>query len=69
MRSPPSAHPRPDFIANAQQTFALTVVSLTGAQWEGEVREVSLPGEQGRFGVMARHTPMLSTLREGMILV
>ncbi|MFB8923045.1 ATP synthase F1 subunit epsilon [Xanthomonas arboricola pv. juglandis] len=69
MHSHPSAHPRPDFIANAQQTFALTVVSLTGAQWEGDVREVSLPGEQGRFGVMAKHTPMLTTLREGMILV
>lgn len=45
------------------------MVSLTGAQWEGDVREVSLPGEQGRFGVMAKHTPMLTTLREGMILV
>ncbi|MBB5734873.1 F-type H+-transporting ATPase subunit epsilon [Xanthomonas arboricola] len=69
MHSRTSAHPRPDFITNAQQTFALTVVSLTGAQWEGNVREVSLPGEQGRFGVMAKHTPMLSTLREGMILI
>ncbi|NJC38822.1 F-type H+-transporting ATPase subunit epsilon [Xanthomonas arboricola] len=69
MHAHTSAHPRPDFIANAQQTFGLTVVSLTGAQWEGRAREVSLPGERGRFGVMARHTPMLSTLREGMILI
>ncbi|WP_238601341.1 ATP synthase F1 subunit epsilon [Xanthomonas arboricola] len=69
MHAHASAHPSPAFIANAQQGFALSVVSLTGAQWEGRVREVSLPGEGGRFGVMAKHTPMLSTLREGMLLI
>lgn len=59
----------PDFILRSEQTFMLTIISLTGSQWEGEVREVSLPGELGRFGVMAGHVPMLSTLREGMALI
>ncbi|HHA2453020.1 TPA: ATP synthase F1 subunit epsilon [Stenotrophomonas maltophilia] len=64
-----SAPPTPSFVTNAQQTFLLSIVSLTEAQWQGEVREVSLPGALGRFGVMAKHAPMLSTLREGMILI
>lgn len=62
-------HTAPDFILNAPRTFSLAIVSLTGSQWEGEVRELSIPGELGRFGVMAGHVPMLSTLREGMILI
>ncbi|MFT4248726.1 MAG: ATP synthase F1 subunit epsilon [Pseudomonas sp.] len=48
-------------------TLHLDVISLTGPLWSGQVREVSLPGRDGRFGVMARHVPMLSLLREGML--
>ena len=51
----------------APATVYLEVISLTGPLWSGEVREVSLPGRDGRFGVMARHLPMLSLLREGML--
>ncbi|WP_282297216.1 MULTISPECIES: ATP synthase F1 subunit epsilon [unclassified Stenotrophomonas] len=47
----------------------LQIISLMGELWSGEVREVSLPGSEGRFGVMARHAPLLSTLREGMVSV
>lgn len=55
--------------ADAPGTLALEIISLTGLLWSGEVREVSLPGSAGRFGVMARHTPLLSTLRKGMLNV
>lgn len=60
--SPATAHP-PD----AQRSLRLDIISLTGALWSGNVREVSLPGCEGRFGVMARHLPMLTTLREGLV--
>lgn len=53
--------------AAAQPPLTLEIISLTGALWSGPVREVSLPGGAGRFGVLARHTPMLCTLREGMV--
>lgn len=49
--------------------FSLQIISLADELWNGEVREVSLPGAAGRFGVMAQHTPLLSTLREGMVSV
>lgn len=48
-------------------TIHVDVISLTGSLWSGEVREVSLPGREGRFGVMARHVPVLTLLREGML--
>lgn len=49
--------------------IALQIISLVGELWSGDVREVSLPGSEGRFGVMASHAPLLSTLREGMVSV
>jgi F-type H+-transporting ATPase subunit epsilon len=60
--------PRPDIAPRADlHTLQLEIVSLTGALWSGSVREVGLPGSDGRFGVMARHLPMLTTLREGLV--
>ena len=60
--------PRPALLADAQG-FSLQILSLAGELWNGEVREVSMPGSNGRFGVMARHAPLLGTLREGMVSV
>ncbi|MFC7520168.1 ATP synthase F1 subunit epsilon [Xanthomonas populi] len=48
-------------------SLQLDIVSLSGALWSGEVRQVMLPGSEGRFGVMARHTPLLTILAEGML--
>jgi F-type H+-transporting ATPase subunit epsilon len=60
--------PLPALLADAQG-LSLQILSLAGELWSGEVREVSMPGSNGRFGVMARHTPLLGTLREGMVSV
>jgi F-type H+-transporting ATPase subunit epsilon len=49
--------------------LVLEVVSLAGPIWSGDIREVDLPGSAGRFGVLPRHTPLLTTLREGMLRV
>jgi len=54
---------------DATAPLRLEVVSLAGPIWSGEVREVELPGSQGRFGVLVRHTPLLTTLREGLLRV
>ncbi|MBN6150956.1 ATP synthase F1 subunit epsilon [Xanthomonas sp. AmX2] len=47
----------------------LDIISLTGEVWSGEVREVTLPGAAGEFGVLHGHAAMLCGLREGMIHV
>lgn len=49
--------------------FPLQVISLSAELWNGDVREVGLPGSEGRFGVMVGHTPLLATLREGMLSI
>jgi len=54
---------------DAAPPLRLDVTSLTGPIWSGEVREVDLPGSEGRFGVLPRHTPLLTTLREGMLRI
>ncbi|WP_066098065.1 ATP synthase F1 subunit epsilon [Xanthomonas massiliensis] len=57
----------PDRPASAVRTLTLAIVSLQGSIWQGAVREASFPGLMGRFGIMARHLPMLSILREGLV--
>jgi F-type H+-transporting ATPase subunit epsilon len=63
-----STSPLPPTLDDAH-AIDLQIISLAGELWSGAVREVSLPGSEGRFGVMARHAPLLSTLREGMVSV
>ena len=56
----------PQATEHGRRTMRLEITSLTGSIWSGDILEVSLPGGAGRFGIMPRHLPMLSTLREGM---
>lgn len=59
----------PEFVARTEQAVTLSIVSLTGSQWSGSVREVSVPGRSGRFGIMSGHTPVLGILREGCVRI
>ncbi|MEG2804277.1 ATP synthase F1 subunit epsilon [Stenotrophomonas sp.] len=69
MSSLPPASALPGIVADVAEALAVQIISLTGEIWSGEVREISLPGGEGRFGVLARHAPLLATLREGMVSV
>jgi F-type H+-transporting ATPase subunit epsilon len=57
----------PEIISGTRKGFPLRVVSLAGLCWEGRVREASLPGADGRFGIMAGHLPLLAPLVDGFI--
>ncbi|MCC7633945.1 ATP synthase F1 subunit epsilon [Stenotrophomonas rhizophila] len=69
MASPPSPDVLPGIIPDAAQGLSAQIISLVGEIWNGPVREISLPGSEGRFGVLAGHTPLLALLREGMVSV
>ncbi|NIJ89265.1 F-type H+-transporting ATPase subunit epsilon [Xanthomonas campestris] len=56
-------------VSQDRPTLAVEIVSLGGAVWAGQARQVELPGTAGRFGVMAGHAPMLATLQEGMAMI
>lgn len=46
----------------------MEILAPTGVLFEGNVHKVSLPGMAGRFMVLPRHAPMISSLDEGDIV-
>ena len=45
----------------------LEIVAPLGKIYEGDVKEITLPGEDGEFGVLEGHAPLVSTLKAGVI--
>jgi F-type H+-transporting ATPase subunit epsilon len=45
--------------------FELSLVTPDGATYEGEVEMVIVPGQIGEIGVLARHAPLVATLKAG----
>jgi len=37
--------------------------------FSGEVSQVDVPGEEGDFGVLAGHAPMIATIRPGVLTI
>jgi len=45
--------------------FEVSLVTPDGAAYEGEVEMIIVPGQIGEIGVLARHAPLIATLRAG----
>jgi F-type H+-transporting ATPase subunit epsilon len=45
--------------------FSLSLVTPDGAVYEGEVEMIVVPGQIGEIGVLARHAPLIATLKAG----
>jgi F-type H+-transporting ATPase subunit epsilon len=45
--------------------FELSLVTPDGAVYEGDVEMIIVPGAIGDIGVLARHAPLIATLRAG----
>ena len=50
-------------------TFHFDLVSPERLLISGEVDQVDLPGEDGDFGVLAGHSPLVATLKPGVVTV
>ena len=48
-----------------RRTFDLSLVTPEGAAFEGEAEMVIVPGAAGEIGVLARHAPLVATLKAG----
>ena len=48
-------------------TFTLDIVTPAGSIYSGAVASLVAPGSQGSFGVLARHAPMISALKTGIL--
>jgi F-type H+-transporting ATPase subunit epsilon len=48
-----------------RRTFDLSLVTPDGPAFEGEVEMLIVPGQDGEIGVLARHAPLVATLKAG----
>lgn len=53
---------------NRTDNILLTVLTPKETLFEGYVAKVELPGEKGRFMVLQRHAPLISSLVEGDVV-
>jgi F-type H+-transporting ATPase subunit epsilon len=47
------------------KTFDLSLVTPDGAAYEGQAEMLIVPGQIGDIGILARHAPLIATLRAG----
>jgi F-type H+-transporting ATPase subunit epsilon len=52
-------------VAQGRKTFELSLVTPEGPAFEGEVEMLIVPGAAGEIGVLARHAPLVATLKAG----
>lgn len=50
-------------------TFHFNLVSPERIAFSGEVEQVDIPGVEGDLGVMAGHSPLVTTLRPGVMTI
>jgi F-type H+-transporting ATPase subunit epsilon len=49
----------------SDKTFSVSLVTPDGAAYEGEANMLVVPGAAGEIGVLARHAPLIATLKAG----
>ncbi len=49
------------------ETLNLEIVTPSGLIFEGKALEVTLPGEEGEFGVLAHHASLTTLLKAGVV--
>ena len=49
----------------ADKTFSVSLVTPDGPAYEGEATMLIVPGAAGEIGVLARHAPLIATLKAG----
>ena len=48
-----------------EKSFSVSLVTPDGAAFEGEAEMIIVPGAAGEIGVLARHAPLIATLKAG----
>jgi F-type H+-transporting ATPase subunit epsilon len=52
-------------VPGSGKKFDLSLVTPDGAAYEGQAEMIIVPGQIGDIGVLARHAPIIATLRAG----
>ena len=48
-----------------RRSFSVSVVTPDGPAYEGDAQMIIVPGAAGEIGVLARHAPLIATLKAG----
>jgi F-type H+-transporting ATPase subunit epsilon len=48
-----------------RRTFSVSLVTPDGGAFEGDAEMIIVPGAAGEIGVLARHAPLIATLKAG----
>ncbi|HIQ47431.1 MAG TPA: F0F1 ATP synthase subunit epsilon [Sulfurovum sp.] len=51
------------------ELMKLEIITPNGAIFDAEVKQVTLPGAEGEFGVLAKHATLVSLLDTGVIVI
>ena len=51
------------------KSFKLTIAAIDKKRFEGEVKQVTVPAENGEMTILANHTPVVALLKSGKILI
>jgi F-type H+-transporting ATPase subunit epsilon len=52
-------------VADEHRRFDVSIVTPEGAAFEGDAEMLIVPGAAGEIGVLARHAPLVATLKAG----
>jgi F-type H+-transporting ATPase subunit epsilon len=52
-------------VADVKRKFDVSLVTPDGPAFEGEAEMIIVPGAAGEIGVLARHAPLIATLKAG----
>jgi F-type H+-transporting ATPase subunit epsilon len=52
-------------VAGTGKKFDISLVTPDGAAFEGQAELIIVPGQIGEIGVLARHAPLIATLKAG----
>ena len=51
------------------ELMKLEIITPNGVIFDAEVKQVTLPGSEGEFGVLAKHATLVSLLETGVIVI
>src|SRR5207245_9269096 len=60
-----AASPAGALVADEKRKFDVSLVTPEGPAFEGEAEMIIVPGAAGEIGVLARHAPLIATLKAG----
>ncbi len=56
-------------MAESHPTFDVSLVTPDGPAFDGEAQMIVVPGAAGEIGVLARHAPLVATLKAGSMRI